>query len=152
MAGRGFAPSGERSRQRDKAATLTLVSDGKMRGFPLPRGAIKDKNGKSIPWNKETLKWWNAWRKSPQATRMLTEPDWYFLLDTALLHHQMWENGRWELFAEVRYRVSKFGATPEDRARLKIEVSVAAPEAHSAAGNVTSYWSVLAFLKASMAR
>lgn len=110
-----------------------------MRGFALPKGVLRDKNGDAQPWHKQTVKWWNAWRKSPQATRMLTEPDWQFLLDTALMHHQMWEYGRWELAAEVRLRVQKFGATPEDRARLKVEVAVAQqPDAHGAAGNVTS--------------
>jgi hypothetical protein len=53
---------------------------------------------------------------------MLTEPDWQFLLDTALMHHQMWQNGRWDFASEVRLRVAKFGATPEDRLRLHLEI------------------------------
>jgi hypothetical protein len=53
---------------------------------------------------------------------MLTEPDWQFLLDTALMHHHMWQNGRWDFASEVRLRVAKFGATPEDRLRLHLEI------------------------------
>jgi hypothetical protein len=36
------------------------------------------------------------------------------------MHHAMWSKGQWTLAAEVRLRVAKFGATPEDRARLRI--------------------------------
>jgi hypothetical protein len=53
----------------------------------------------------------------------------------------MWKNGRWEFASEVRLRVAKFGATPEDRIRLKQEIEV--PETSpvgntSAKANVTS--------------
>jgi hypothetical protein len=71
-----------------------------------------------------TKKWWTAWRKSPQAAGMLSEVDWYFMVDTALIHHNMWSNGRWEFANEVRMRVAKFGATPEDRNRLRMEIDV----------------------------
>ena len=47
--------------------------------------------------------------------------DWDFLLDTALMHHAMWSKSQWTLAAEVRLRVAKFGATPEDRARLRMQ-------------------------------
>ncbi|MEU3986194.1 hypothetical protein AB0F77_40065 [Streptomyces sp. NPDC026672] len=38
------------------------------------------------------------------------------------MHHTMWAKGRWEFASEVRLRAAKFGATPEDRARLKLKV------------------------------
>jgi len=59
------------------------------------------------------------WRDSPQAEHFMAS-DWSFLLDTALMHHAMWSKGQWTLAAEVRLRVAKFGATPEDRARLRM--------------------------------
>lgn len=127
MAGRGFAPSGSRVRERDNKSQIALVADGKTRGPALPAGALRDKAGNKLPWNPMTRRWWNNWRRSPQAIRMMTGPDWDFLLDTALMHHQMWEYGRWELAAEVRLRVQKFGATPEDRARLGLEVGTRRP-------------------------
>jgi hypothetical protein len=88
----------------------------------LPKNVLRDKNGDVVRWHPQTKAWWAAWRTSPQATRMLTEVDWQFLLDTALMHHMMWENGRWDFASEVRLRVAKFGATPEDRLRLHLEI------------------------------
>ena len=51
----------------------------------------------------------------------MSDVDWDFLLDTAHLHSAMW-NGDSKLAGEVRLRVSKFGATPEDRMRLRVQV------------------------------
>jgi hypothetical protein len=51
----------------------------------------------------------------------MTDTDWDFLLDTALLHARYWE-GDEKVAAELRLRVAKFGATPEDRARLRMSV------------------------------
>jgi hypothetical protein len=68
-----------------------------------------------------TVAWWQTWRESPQASTF-TATDWSFLIDTALMHNSMWSKGQWTLAAEVRLRAAKFGATPEDRARLKLKV------------------------------
>ncbi len=51
------------------------------------------------------------------------ETDWAFLLDTALLHHRLWESGKGDA-AEIRLRAAKFGATVEDRARLRMTVKL----------------------------
>jgi len=72
-----------------------------------------------IDWHPRTQQWWRDWADSPQAGTF-TVMDWSFLLDTALMHHAMWSKGQWTLAAEVRLRVAKFGATPEDRARLRM--------------------------------
>lgn len=142
MAGAGPAPKASRARKRDEPARETIKSDGRLGGWELPAGALGTdaKTGEVVEWNVQTLAWWNAFRASPQGTRMVTEVDWYFLLDTALMHHSMWANQRWDFAAEVRLRVAKFGATPEDRARLKFEIEV--PELYPAGtaghdGNVT---------------
>ncbi len=146
MAGRGPAPSGNRSRERDNQETTKLVADGKKRGMALPPLYRADRSGKQVrvKWHPRTVAWWNHWRESPQAIRMMTGPDWDFLLDTALMHHAMWTDGKWELAAEVRLRVQKFGATPEDRSRLRVEIGIGgmpseAPGTTSTAlGNVSS--------------
>lgn len=126
MAGAGPAPKSARSRARDTANRETVKSDGKVGGPELPEGwlGVDAKTGAEIDWHPATKKWWDNWRRSPQGTRMVTDVDWDFLLDTALMHHTMWANGRWEFSAEVRLRAAKFGATPEDRARLKYEIEV----------------------------
>lgn len=113
MAGRGPAPkSPEERRRRNAAPDLHVVhSDGKPCGPTLPP---------DIDWPDATLAWWETWRTSAQA-KTFTETDWSFLLDTALLHMDFWDGDR-SVASELRLRAAKFGATPEDRARLKLEV------------------------------
>lgn len=115
MAGRGPAPKEHRSRARDdarRAQGLKVVhADGDEHGPSLPE---------DVDWPDATLTWWDTWRKSAQATTF-TDTDWSFLLDTALLHMDFWDGDR-SVAAELRLRAAKFGATPEDRARLKIEI------------------------------
>lgn len=122
MAGRGPARTGKAVRRNKVPATVKIATPDDKYGFDLPKGVVKDRDGDPCPWHPMTKQWWAAWRTSPQATRMLTENDWMFLLDTALMHHNMWNNGRWDFAAEVRLRVAKFGATPEDRLRLHLEI------------------------------
>lgn len=124
MAGRGPQPAEKRTRERDNKDSVKLVSDGKKRGPALPVLMIK---GKRVGWHPRTRAWWENWRSSPQALRMMTGPDWDFLLDTALMHHHMWTTGSFEQAAEVRLRVQKFGATPEDRSRLRVEIGTGLP-------------------------
>lgn len=116
MAGRGPAPKRERSRPNDtarrQAEFTNLVVDGVVRGPELPP---------VVQWSDRTQAWWETWRVSPLAQAFI-EADWDFLLDTALLHNELW-SGNTGVAAELRQRVSKFGATPEDRLRLRLEVS-----------------------------
>lgn len=114
MAGHGPAPKDPTKRRRRNAAavpTTKVVDDGQLRGPELPDGP---------DWPAQTHRWWETWRHSPQA-QTLTATDWDFLLDTAVLHAQFW-NGETNVAGELRLRVAKFGATPEDRARLRLQV------------------------------
>lgn len=116
-----------------------VKSDGKLGGYDLPEGVLgTDKDGTLIEWHPMTVKWWDNWRSSPQGTRMMTLVDWDFLVDTALMHHTMWSNGRWEFASEIRLRVAKFGATPEDRIRLKFEIETPEVFPVGNAGNATN--------------
>lgn len=125
MAGRGMAPKSTRSRARDskaRDAELNRVEDdGELRGPLLPEGVLPDDED----WHPRTRQWWETWRRSAQA-QVFIETDWDFLLDTALLHHVMWTKGRWEFASEVRLRAAKYGATPEDRMRLKLKIETPA--------------------------
>lgn len=124
MAGKGFAPKDpSQLRRRNKVPPVTvLVADGKVYGPELPD---------SFDWPAATVKWWQVWRTSAQAPKF-TDTDWSFLIDTAVLHAEFWLGNR-SVAGELRLRAAKFGATPEDRARLKIsvgdpdQVSVASP-------------------------
>jgi hypothetical protein len=51
-------------------------------------------------------------------TRDFRSTDWSFLLDAAVLHGLFWR-GFSSASSEFRLRVAKFGATPQDRARLR---------------------------------
>lgn len=128
MAGRGMAPKATRSRARDskaRDAELNRVEDdGELRGPLLPEGVLPDDED----WHPRTRQWWETWRRSAQA-QVFIETDWDFLLDTALLHHVMWTKGRWEFASEVRLRAAKYGATPEDRMRLKLKIETPADKA-----------------------
>ncbi|WP_261954338.1 hypothetical protein [Streptomyces nigrescens] len=99
---------------------------------------MNTKTGEFVEWHPRTLAWWHTWRTSPQA-QTFTDTDWEFLIDTALMHHAMWSKGQWTLAAEVRLRAAKFGATPEDRARLKLKVDdpTNKPAPTIAGGNVS---------------
>jgi hypothetical protein len=108
MAGRGFPP-----RNPD---VEEVSADGKVRGPELPSG---------FDWPEQTRAWWQNWRTSAQSVRM-TETDWDFMLDTAMLHAELW-SGNGAVAPELRLRVAKFGATLEDRARLKM--AIVAPDA-----------------------
>ncbi|MFD7646336.1 hypothetical protein ACFV5M_01540 [Streptomyces albidoflavus] len=125
MAGRGPAPKDPSKRRRRNAVEpeTVITPDDELRGPELPEGVlgVNTKTGELVEWHPRTLAWWQTWRESPQA-QTFTPTDWEFLIDTALMHHSMWDKGQWTLAAEVRLRAAKFGATPEDRARLKLKV------------------------------
>lgn len=113
MAGRGRAPKDpSQVRRRNAAEPLTVVTaDGKEYGPELPD---------THEWPTATLAWWKTWRTCAQASKF-TDTDWSFLLDTAVLHAEFWLGDR-SVASELRLRAAKFGATPEDRARLKITI------------------------------
>lgn len=121
MAGRGPAPKGRNARDRDTPDFDALTVDGDLFGQPLPEGVLPE----GEQWHPQTLSWWESIRRFPL---LKDEPEigWQFLLDTALMHHTMWTKGRWEFASELRLRVAKYGATPEDRMRLKIKIEAPA--------------------------
>jgi len=118
MAGNGPRPKDASKRARTNKDTITpsLVTFVKGNQPRLPRLP----SGK---WNPRTLVWWDKWKTSPQATLFMAT-DWEFLLETALIHHNFW-NGDMTMAGELRLRVAKFGATIEDRVKLRIQYAQA---------------------------
>lgn len=117
MAGVGPAPkpSSKRVRRHADHTPTTILRFEEAEQPDLPD---------SFPWPEETLEWWSMWRESPQAEHF-GSTDWSFLLDTAVLHAHLWGNGNTSVLPELRIRVAKFGATPEDRARLRMQFAEA---------------------------
>ena len=115
MAGRGPAPKDPSKRTRrnvDPVATRVIqVSPDAQPTLPelMPNGE---------PWPLQTRDWWAMWAGSPLSDEF-TANDWSELMDAAVLHGAYWA-GDVKVAAELRLRVAKFGATPEDRARLRI--------------------------------
>jgi hypothetical protein len=120
MGNRGPAPKdpAERIRRNLEPMAVTVASDGVERGPELPD---------DYEWPPRTRKWWQTWRESPQAQTFL-DTDWDYLLDTAVLHAEFWLGDR-RVEPGLRLRLAKFGATPEDRLRLKLTVGEPVPDA-----------------------
>lgn len=113
MAGVGIAPKDPSRRARRNVdsiprSVLTFV--------PGKQPKLPEKFG--IEWHEMTRQWWKMWGVSEQS-KLFTITDWNFLLDTAVIHTRFWD-GSLSLAQELRVRVAKFGATPEDRARLRM--------------------------------
>lgn len=130
MAGRGPAPKdpSRRARTNSDPIPTTLLPFVKAKQPGLPGGATK--------WPPRTREWWRMWGKSPQAASF-TATDWEFLLETALLHAKFWA-GDASVAGELRLRVAKFGATPEDRQRLRMHFAAPQPEEDTSEGRRSS--------------
>ncbi|MDK4338304.1 hypothetical protein [Corynebacterium accolens] len=120
MAGRGPAPKpeGRRARRNKDEHQVTILRFEQCEQPPLPELPGGEQ------WCEQTLNWWEMWRQSPQA-ELFTVTDWDFLKDTALVHHAVWGYMNLSKLQELRVRVAKFGATMEDRARLRIQFAEA---------------------------
>lgn len=74
-------------------------------------------------WPDHTLDWWDSWVEDP-LTDDYRMSDWLDLIDCAAIHGRMWQ-GDFKAAAELRLRMSRHGATREDRARLRIVFATA---------------------------
>lgn len=126
MPRRGPLPKDPAARARRNAVTPVRVVQATAAAQPkLPPLMVSyiDADGQSrsrrIAWPALTREWWAMWADSPLAAEF-TATDWDFLRDTARLHAEYWR-GNLKVAAELRLRVAKMGATPEDRARLRVQ-------------------------------
>lgn len=136
MAGRGPQPKDVSKRARSNAEPVPIrVLPAVLADQPdLPQFDVttrwRDKDSgefmvETSPyvWADQTVVWWQMWRDSPLSS-IFTSTDWSELLDTAILHSEFWK-GDFRSAPELRLRTAKFGATPEDRARLRIQFAEA---------------------------
>lgn len=115
-------PDDQRARRNKDVIPLTVVHQSERSEQPLLPA--------DIDWHPLTIAWWHTWRESPLSDNFTTT-DWVYMLETAFIQNAFWE-GNLGVAAELRLRAAKFGATPEDRARLRIQV-VTADEAEAEA-------------------
>ena len=123
MAGVGPArkPDDKRARRNDDGIPSRVVDAKRVAQPALPAiYATNPKTGRKVraAWPAETKRWWQMWADSPLADEF-TSTDWSELAITARLHAAVC-GGDLKYAAELRLRVAKFGATPEDRLRLRI--------------------------------
>lgn len=125
MAGHGPPPKDPGSRaRRNKPAEMRVINAEPTAQPELPTFSITvDDELVEFNWPSRTIEWWRMWADSPLSDEF-TSTDWSELLDTALLHAAFW-GGKLNLAAELRLRVANFGATPADRARLRITFAAA---------------------------
>lgn len=113
MAGRGPTPKdpAKRARRNGDPVSQTTLRAEVVEAPPLPA------RYEDYP---EVAEWWQTWVDSPQAD-LFSSTDWQYLRDTLPLvrayHYD--ENGL-KHAGEIRLRVAQFGATPADRARLRM--------------------------------
>lgn len=126
MAGRGPAPKDVAKRARSNAEPVPMrILPRLLAEQPnLPEFLVESDDGlEPFRWPDHTRDWWQMWADSPLSLEF-TSTDWSELLDTALLHARVW-SGELRWLPELRLRTAKFGATPEDRARLRIQFAQA---------------------------
>ena len=126
VAGVGPAPKdpARRARRNADPVPLRVIESRPVEQPRLPDFQVVGDDGlEEFQWPDATRTWWRMWAESPLSDDF-TETDWSFLLDTAVLHARFWL-GDVKAAGELRLRVAKFGATPEDRARLRIQFATA---------------------------
>lgn len=110
-------PSQRARRNKAPAPSMRIVADP-YRPRELPEDLLPDGDY----WHPATLRWWQRWVDSPLAGN-LPAVDWSELEATAVLHNEYMKKRTFTLASELRLRMQKFGATPEDRMRLRILVA-----------------------------
>lgn len=118
MGSRGPTPKSN-SVRRNKHEYATEISAEAQPGRELP---------KYLPVSTNAAKhFWKVWSESPQSTTWL-ETDWLELESTTLLVDELYK-GDTKVAGEIRQRVAKWGATNEDRARLRMKLEEKSEEA-----------------------
>ncbi|MFD9212081.1 hypothetical protein ACFVY9_02975 [Streptomyces sp. NPDC059544] len=119
MAGNGPPPKGRKVRRNADPIAQTVLRWERAEAPELPEFRI-ERDGELVEfvWPERTREWWQMWIESPQAEHFGSS-DWQYLLDTALIHARLWR-GDLSAAGELRLRVAAFGATPADRARLRM--------------------------------
>lgn len=125
MGSRGPAPKPPEQRRRqnkEKREQLPPPLPAPLR--PVPEG----------DWHPRAQTWWLRWASSPQAA-VFIETDWLYLEMLLVLVSRFWlissdpegpTTLAKDLMVEIRQAQQKLGGTPDDRSRLKWDLSTSA--------------------------
>lgn len=143
IAGRGPAPKdpSRRARSNKDVVSLRIVQVEAVAQPDLPEFDVEVKlDGEPVMvpfvWPAATRGWWAMLDLHPLAGEFI-ETDWSYLMDTARIHAAFWL-GRLDAAGELRLREAKYGFTPEDRARLRIQFAQATDAEVTTAAKVLS--------------
>lgn len=143
MAGRGPAPKDPSKRARTNKDVIQLrvvevqpVEQPELPSFSIMVTVDEQLVTQEFEWPAMTQDWWSMLAHHPLANEFI-ETDWSYLMETARLHAEFWM-GKLSLAAELRLREAKYGFTPEDRARLRIQFAQATEAEVSVASKVRS--------------
>lgn len=120
MAGNGPMPKdpSRRARTNKDPVAMKIVESA-----PTPQPDLPEIMPGGDPWPAQTLSWWKMWGDDPLSDDF-RDTDWSELMDAAAIHGAYW-SGELKFAGELRLRMAKFGATQEDRARLRIQYAAA---------------------------
>lgn len=120
MAGKGPAPkpANQRARNNKQPAPMRVV-----KSEPTPQPPLPECMPDGRFWPPQTMEWWGMWGQDPLSAEF-RPTDWSELLDTAVIHGLYWM-GNVKMGNELRLRTARFGATQEDRLRLRIQYATA---------------------------
>lgn len=131
LAGVGPAPKdpSKRARRNADVVQLRVVTAEPAPQPELPEFTVQvtvdgEFESQKFVWPEATREWWAALALHPLVHEFI-ETDWSYLLDTARLHAAFWGENNLKLAPEIRLREAKYGFTPEDRLRLRIQFAQA---------------------------
>lgn len=130
MAGVGPAPKNPEKRARTNSDPIPLrivhavaAPQPDLPTFTIQVTIADEMVTQEFQWSPMTLEWWTMLGQHPLAPEFI-ETDWSFLMETARIHEEFWR-GKMSLAGELRLREAKYGFTPEDRARLRMQFAQA---------------------------
>lgn len=89
-------------------------------------------------WGQKTRDWWAAWGRDPR-TENCTEADWNFLLEAAILHTIVWDDGDYTQLASLRSHELAFMARLDKYAAEKESSHAVAPTDSAAVAMIDKY-------------
>ena len=120
----GPVPKLQRTRADKNKVNEHVAWDGEVRGFDLPTEAL---GPDEVEWHPMVVKWWEAFRRSPQAQLLSSDLQWQTLLGAMRTYQDLWTGqarGRTLRAAEFRQTLTHYLVTPADARRNGIEFVV----------------------------